>query len=54
MVTGGWRQTDTTEIFRDDKWTVIANKLPIPLETTIVKTIYGRILMFGILLPRFF
>ena len=51
MVTGGLSYSnakmDTTEIFRNNKWNIVAGKLPVPMESLSIATINDRVILFG-------
>ena len=48
MVTGGGLGgLDSTEIFSDNKWRIVAGKLPVRLTFPRVETINNRVLVLG-------
>ena len=53
MVTGGYNQftdphyLDTTEIYSDDVWRIVAAKLPVGISSLRAVTIDQRVLLFG-------
>ena len=53
MVTGGYNQftdphyLDTTEIYSDDVWRIVAGKLPVGISSLRAVTIDQRVLLFG-------
>ena len=51
MVTGGLSYSnnnmDTTEIFSNNIWRIVAGKLPVPMQSLSIATISDRVLLFG-------
>ena len=49
MVTGGYDgfRLDTTEVYKDSVWRIVAGKLPVAIWNLSATTISNRVLLFG-------